>query len=290
MRPTSSRAFRLAPAIVLFLPACGVTLKDHTPPEFPWVSIRDYSTDALYQATPSHIQELGLDSAHRFLLEIRPRGVSNISAYVTVNGGERRMREYQWAGGGSRLWIYENANECQSSYDYHYRVSYKINWFGGLKNATLGSSAEPLQAGVSGAGDLVWFLPGASVHPSDEGGYPEIRFVQDGTDTLEWTITIQNLRSTPVALYAIRLDDGATFGTHNDEFQVLDVPAAAAGDPLPPAQSFILDCGESLTFRVIWNGQTVGATGALSMHAWEQGGGGFEMHKALLLTGYPHPG
>jgi len=106
-----------------FLIGCSVKLANRTPQEFPWQYARDSvaTQEALYpSSTPQQIEDFGKNPAHRFILEIKPMNVSDVRAYVTVNGIEHPM---QGSGGG--LWTFESTNECQASYSYHYRVRYK---------------------------------------------------------------------------------------------------------------------------------------------------------------------
>ena len=284
--------YKLTPLVVailsgIFANSCTLKVENLTPPQFPWTAADLLSlNDVLYPgSTPGAVSTLGENSAHRFLLETKRQNVTDVSTFVTVNGTEHRMTEYSGTSGNG-VWFFESLDECQATYNYHFRTRYKRGLYG-WATKTVGSAASPHTVQVAGSGDVIWWSPAGDIHPSAEPGDPELKFVQDAYT--EHTIIIQNLRNGPVTLYGIGLEDGFVGATHNHEFEVLDVPTEASGFPLPPAQSFVLECGESLQFRVRWNGQTVGAAGALSIHATEFGGT-FQMNRILLLSGRPHPG
>ncbi|HUT45470.1 MAG TPA: hypothetical protein VMX36_04260 [Sedimentisphaerales bacterium] len=235
----------------LFLVGCKVTLRDHTPPEFPWQAVRDLpnSNEVLYGSTPQKLIDLGMNPAHRFILEVKPEGVSNISASITVNGTRHSM---QGSGGG--LWTYESTNECQASYSYYYKVRYLAGIWG-YKNKTRGSASNPLITTVTNFGSEIWYEP-AGVPNSSHGNL----FFEAGRFE-EKTIVFQNLRDAPCPIYTIALNDmvGILDGINdNAKFELLDVP------PLP----LILNCGDSISFKVKCNvsyGTT--ATGCLVISA-----------------------
>lgn len=267
--PTMHRPTRGLAVSLLLLAACSVELRDQTPPEQPWHGGELAGPDAyLYPgSTPQEISTLGMSPRHRFLLEVRPGNVSNIQAYITVNGTERRMQ-----GSGAGLWTFESPDECQAGYSYHYRVRYRAA-FSGSQEKTLGSAVAPLSTTVTGFGEPVWFQE-LGVPSSTDG---EVHFVAGALE--EATVVVQNLRSTPIVPYSIALTSVAG-APDNSRFQVLDVPVL-------PRQ---LDCGESLSFKVRWvpPSPTSTSTGALGI--WANPVGGAAWFRTLTLRGHPHPG
>lgn len=260
--------------------ACGVDLRNQTPPEFPYQASHVPSqSNVLYPgSTPAELTQLMRNPAHRFLLEVRENNVRNVQAFVTVEGTERPMTPP--AGGTNGLWTYEQVPTCSTQYTYHFRVSYRVT----INNQSqeLGSASSPLRVSVRGGGDVIWFEPGGSVRVSASPGNAAISFVE-GFPTSK-TIVIQNLRTSRTMVYGIQL----TSVTPANSFQLQGVPAAAAGPPPPPAQALWLNCGQTLRFSIQWNGQ-LGASAMLSIHAAEPGTP-FQMNQFAVLTGDPGPG
>lgn len=143
---------------------CTLSAQDLTPPEQPtWAANWGFmfslavSSDELYypSATFEEIYEADQTFAHWFFLETRPKNVTNVKAFITVNGIEYPMEEYSGSD-GKGLWTYQSENMCNGVYDYHYRIRYKRGWYG-YATKTIGSAEAPLHSEVAEFGNLVWF-------------------------------------------------------------------------------------------------------------------------------------
>ena len=213
---------------IMVLQGCSLSLKNHTPAEFPYVGYRDTPASTLYINTYVKLESLSYYPAHRFLLEVKPKNVTNIRAYVVLDGVQHLMD-----GSGSGLWTYESPNQCQNQYSYRYFVRYRAGLYGN-KVKTLGSPEEPLIVNVSAAGQESWFVPGESVRTGD------------GTITLypydAKDIVIQNLAPYPVRIIQLWFYNRPGELNDNNKFELLSLPT------LP----FDLSCGESITVRVHW--------------------------------------
>jgi len=125
--------------------------------------------DELYypSATLEEINEAGQTFAHWFFLETKPINVTNVKAYITINGVEYPMQEYSGSN-GQGLWTYQSESMCNSVYDYHYRIRYKRGWYG-YATKTIGSADAPLHSEVAEFGNLVWFTWGHRPSSSTSG-------------------------------------------------------------------------------------------------------------------------
>jgi hypothetical protein len=228
MIPRTHFAGHIAIVMLLLLQGCSLSVMDHTPDEFPYIGWRDVPDRTLYTTTYDEIRALSADAAHRFLLELEPQNVSNIRAYIIVNGTEHAM-----VGSGRGLWTYESSDHCQTDYTYYYRILYKAGLYGN-KTKLLGNSQEPLTVGVTASGQVSWVIPGKGV------------FTGDGTVTLDEfdaeDIIVQNLASYPVRIIQLWFHTKPGEVNDNDKFELRDLPQ------LP----YDLACGETVRFRVFW--------------------------------------
>jgi hypothetical protein len=260
--------------LINLLVGCTVKLADHTPQEFPWQEARDRLNpdEVLYSvSTPQQIADLGENPAHRFILEVKPKNVSDIRAYITVNGVEHPM---QGSGGG--LWTYESTNECQASYSYNYRVRYKAGLYG-QRTSTLGS-ATPFSTAVTNFGDAIWYEPGGAP-TTNEGSVYFVAPGQPGSVGItEVTIVVQNLRNTAIVPYSIGFADLPGY-PDNAQFEVINVPVL-------PVQ---LNCGDSIRFQVKWNPPSSTAISFGALRILANSIGGSDWSATVLLNGVPHP-
>lgn len=260
----------IASMLLSFLMGCSVQVKNHTPLEFP-LNIKNVLLgfeEFLYPESKQQFFELSENPAHRFFLEVKPKNVSIVHAYISING-----TEYVMEGSEKGLWTYESPNECQANYSYHFRVRYKAGLYG-YKSKTYGSDTEPFNANVSSFGNIVWYTDSAEPNTSigDVGFYP--------SDDEPRTIYVQNLQNTEIDIFLIGFSD--MVGIHdNSDFEILNVPT------LPVH----LNCGDRLGFQVKWNppeGQRSRSIGALCIHANAIGGNLFWTCD-ILLKGSPGP-
>ena len=214
---------------ILLLQGCSLSIKNHTPEEFPYVIYRDSPESVLHNNTYDGLRVLASDPAHRFILETKKQNVSNVSAFVTVNGTEHQMSVASGA-----LWTYESPDQCQDEYSYHFRVRYKAGLYG-YKTKRLGSAEEPLMVNVTASGQESWFVPGEGVRTGD------------GSITLDpfdaKYIIIQNLAPYPVRIIQLWFYTRPPELNDNVNFELRDLPSYPHD----------LACGESLKVQVYWS-------------------------------------
>lgn len=198
--------------LVLTLGSAGCTLtlsaQDLTPSEQPTWAVEGPFMRSLFEnyddlyypdATLAEIGEADQTFAHWFFLETKPINVTNVKAFITVNGIEYPMQEYSGSN-GQGLWTYQPESMCTSVYDYHYRVRYKRGWYG-TATKTIGSAEAPLHSEVAEFGSLVWFVrdeqPSASTYGVVELWTPEF---YDRPEPWEDIIYIQHFQDTATPL------------------------------------------------------------------------------------------
>jgi len=213
----------------IVIQGCSVSLKDHTPEEFPYIAWRDTPDSTFYTRTYDELRAFYLNPEHRFLLEVKPKNVSNVRAVINVNG-----QDYQMDGSGAGLWKYESTNKCQQEYSYWYHVHYKAGMYGN-KVEKLGSTEQPFTVKVSSYGQENWFVPGQGVQTGDG----TIRVQPFDGDS----IVIQNTAPYPVRIIQLWFYTRAGEPNDNSKFTLHDLPT------LP----YQLNCGDSVKVRVHWN-------------------------------------
>jgi hypothetical protein len=200
--------------------------------EFPYVGYRDVPEETFYTNTYDKLAALESKPAHRFLLELKPKNVSDVRASVILNGVNHGMVEYgNGAQGG--LWTYESANQCQERYSYYFRVKYKAGLYGN-KSVTLGSPQDPFIVNVTAYGKEIWFVPGEGVR------------VGDGSITLyphdSKDLVVQNLAPYPVRIIQLWFYSRPGELNDNNKFELRDLPTFP----------YDLLCGEFLKVKVYW--------------------------------------
>ena len=277
---TRLKSCRIVIAILssAFVSACSLSSQNLTPPEFPWTATAHLPNPSeLYYGsrTQSEVIELGLSPARRFLLETKRRLVTNVSAYVTVNGVEHSMGQHSGSSGNG-LWSYNTPNICQSNYDYFFRLRYKAGWYG-WKSYTRGSSSQPFTVSVSHTGEFVWYLPAGPV----QSGNGVVRL---SLQNREQRLYLQNLANTRVRVDLIGF---SASDPDFSDFELFDRP------PIP--MPVILGCGETMNFgvRYVGQGDLNDALDMLIKTSTELGSGNWVENPVgilITLTGGPGPG
>ena len=98
----------IASMLLSFLMGCSVQVKNHTPLEFP-LNIKNVLLgfeEFLYPESKQQFFELSENPAHRFFLEVKPKNVSIVHAYISING-----TEYVMEGSEKGLWTYESPKD-----------------------------------------------------------------------------------------------------------------------------------------------------------------------------------
>ncbi len=225
---------------------CGVKLRDHTPPVFPWYDSRDYPTSAASalfpSTTPFELIEFGKTPKHRFFLEVKSQNVRDIRAFITVNGEQHPMK-----GSGDGVWTYEQPDECNGRYDYHFKVNYRSG-SAAYKSKALGSASDPFTTTVNAFGDATWFA--ANYEPSNTV-VGEVTFLE--LDALR-NIVVQNLSKS-----TLELDLIAFPARPSPEYPDIG-HFRIVGRPSLPIQ---LGCGESTNVLVEWFNDFQDSTGLL---------------------------
>lgn len=220
---------------------CTVDAKNFTPPEQPWDFVRDNAAllTALYPAsTPNEVRDLVTNQpGHRFLLELKPRNVSNVSASVTINGTEYPMQRYAGGTGGG-TWHATPPSECNATYTYNFRIRYSAGLFGS-QAYTLGDPT-PFTATVTGFGTPIGYVPPFGPTVLGAGVLPHIN-VGFATSNPR-TVVIQNLRSNPIQVQFIYMDTSPIDSPDATQFQLTNTPALPVD----------LVCGGKLAFQVAW--------------------------------------
>lgn len=257
-------------SVVFIMSACSVQLNNVTPSEFPYISWKHHPSTTLYTSTYDKLRALESEPAHRFLLEVKPKNVTNVEPLVYYNGTYHNMTNLNLG-----LWAFESENQCQGSYEYFFKVKYRAGLYGD-QSETLGSSTEPLKVEVSNFGKLSWFSPtsgamGGSINDGSTAGDLDFKSSGPGAMIVR-DIKIQNLSASQATINAITLPSEFP---DNNRFTIREAPT------LP----VVLNCGESVTFNVLWNPPNVPApysNGRLDVVAnnnfW---------HAVILLKGQP---
>ena len=215
------------------LSACTVEIANRTPTNFPWTQAEVPPRSGLFypESTSEQLGEMVLNPMHRFALEVKPKNVSNISAFITVNGTEYPMTQYRGTS-GKGLWVFQSPNECQASYRYYYRVRYKAG-SSGWKSETLGSQSEPLTATVVGSGSLIWWIVGVAP-PLGNG---TVRIGESESRPLHF----QNLANGRLRI------DSLGFDAQDPDVEDFEL----VGRPTTP---FAMTCGQGMKFDVKYGG------------------------------------
>lgn len=222
----------------LVLSGCSVATKTHTPFTFFW---RDFSaSDASGSprtlngaSTAMLISELGLNPAHRFILETKGQGpVSNVQAYVTINGVEYPMLPSP-APIGTRLFTFVPQSECTPTSQYSHRVTFDAPLGGGNFRVPAGTGTYAVN--VENFSKLVWYT-GFATHESGSGE------VGLSPDHPVGNVHFKNYLGADAKrrVESISIDPAFPDAA---KFEIVSTPTLPA----------ILDCGQELQFQVKWH-------------------------------------
>lgn len=244
--------------LMLFLAGCSIHALNQTPEAFPYCACtpEDYPPDdVLKNSTLSTLHAMQADNEHRFMLEVTADpGISNISAYVTVDGVEHSMHQ-----GPGALWTYETEGQCRGGYDYSFRVRYRRFGYSTPYNYRIAED-NPYHVGVRNWGDVTFQ---AGNYPITNYQYPTFMILTQSDNT--GRAVVQNLTTSTITIYKFGVvDTGPPLNVRPEEFEVLDAPPEASSDT--PAEGLPLACGEQMVFNVRWNGTNPGAAIAFVMY------------------------
>lgn len=216
---------------------CAVSLRDHTAHEFP-SDLRDRrpASQTLYTgSTPQEVVEASADFKHKFLLEVKPKNVSNIRAFVNVDGQEHAMSEHDGST-GKGLFVYapETPDCSKDAYQYYYRVRYNAGAYGAKTKYLKDDNDQPFEALVLGSGRYVWWS--SRSYAVTGNGSISMRATMDG-EGKRTRLYIQSLTQSPMRVSFIGLSSSGD----TEKFALENMPSSRE-----------LRCQDFLTFDLVW--------------------------------------
>ncbi len=218
--------------------SCTVALRNHTAYEFPWTG-RDKRplSETLYPtSTPQEVVEASTDFKHKFLLEIKPdNGVSNVKAFVNVNGQEHVMIEHSGTTGKGLFVYVPTGLQCDvDAYEYFFRVGYNAGLYGWKTKYLKDQGDRSFKAPVLGAHRYVWW---SGYHdPAIGNADILLRATMEGQGK-QAKFYIQSLSSKPLRVSFIGLSTGGDAA----KFNLVNMPVSRE-----------LACQGFLTFDLVW--------------------------------------
>ena len=215
---------------VIFVTACSVVTKNHTPAVFP--TLRSSLPDATNMIVGNNLGELYNNFStvdHRFYLEVAAGVlVRDIQPSIILNGEEYKMSGSQ---NGRGIWTFDSPDQCTENYSYYYKTSYSVPLSNGKKIALLGSPSESYTTSVNHFGEVVWYTNREIQEVAQPAEFDM------GLGNVQLHIIVKNLSGSPV-----NFKTELIFTDHN-QFKMK-----------PGIEDFVeLICGESISVSIFWN-------------------------------------
>jgi len=268
MVPTFRRMLHNVTLLLLsgmFMAGCALYSNNLTPRAFPWdVTQPDWYPSNLLNGnqTANELNVIRLQPATPFILETKRDNVSDVSAYVTVNGVEHAMAKYG-SHNGDGIWLY-HPDRCHPSYQYHFRMRYHAGLYG-WETKTIGSPAEPLSVSASGFGNLVWNRGYAPV----QSGNGQVNLNNQDREAF---IFLRNLQNGTIRIDSIAFDSS---DPDYADFEKFDSPTTQV----------VLNCGDIMRFgvRYLGSGASIDVLEMRVFTSFSDGSGGWNQNPSQLI-------